>query len=71
MVNAAFARFVPDRARVASGRHGAGLVASLAAGALFHRWVETPLSRLMTVRPRPLRFAPIVPPLPLVAWRRV
>jgi peptidoglycan/LPS O-acetylase OafA/YrhL len=71
MVNAAFARFVPAEPEWQLGGMVLAWCASLVAGALFHRWVETPLSRLMTVRPRPLRFAPIVPPLPLVAWRRV
>jgi len=42
-------------------------LASLAAGALFHRWVETPLSRLLTVRRGPLRFSPIVPAPSIVA----
>lgn len=71
MVNAAFARFVPAEPEWQLGGMVLAWCASLAAGALFHRWVETPLSRLMTVRPRPLRFAPIVPPTPVVAWRRI
>ena len=61
MVNATFARFVPDQPLLQAGGMVLAWLASLAAGALFHRWVETPLSRLLTVRPRPLRFAPIAP----------
>jgi peptidoglycan/LPS O-acetylase OafA/YrhL len=50
VVNAAFTRFVPEDAWL----QGAGVlcawVASVAAGAVFFRWVEAPLSRLLLTR---------------------
>jgi peptidoglycan/LPS O-acetylase OafA/YrhL len=78
MVNAAFARFVPDAPLLQAGGMVLAWLASLATGALFHRWVESPLSRLLAFPLRPLapraarlpRFVPIVPAQPVVAWRR-
>ena len=53
VVNAAFTRFVPDDAYL----QGVGVLyawaASVAAGAVFFRWVEAPLSRLLMMRAKP------------------
>jgi peptidoglycan/LPS O-acetylase OafA/YrhL len=53
VVNAAFTRFVPEDAYL----QGAGVLcawaASVAAGAVFFRWVEAPLSRLLMMRAKP------------------
>jgi peptidoglycan/LPS O-acetylase OafA/YrhL len=53
VVNAAFTRFVPDDAYL----QGAGVVwawaASVAAGAVFHHWVEAPLGRFLAGLAKP------------------
>ncbi|MEM4988168.1 acyltransferase [Collimonas sp. H4R21] len=58
VVNAAFAKFVPARPLLQAGGMVLAWAASLAAGALFYRWVEIPLSRLSSRAPEqgsPLR----------------
>jgi len=58
VVNAAFAKFVPARPLLQAGGMALAWAASLAAGALFYRWVEIPLSRLLSRSPEkgaPLR----------------
>jgi peptidoglycan/LPS O-acetylase OafA/YrhL len=54
VVNAAFTRFVPDDAYL----QGAGVVwawtASVAAGAVFHHWVEAPLGRFLAGLAKPV-----------------
>ncbi|MFL6711204.1 MAG: acyltransferase family protein [Massilia sp.] len=78
MVNAAFSRFVPAEPELQVAGMALAWLASLGAGALFHRWVETPLGRLFNTPLRPispqaarlLRFVPIVPAQPFVVWRR-
>lgn len=54
VVNAAFTRFVPDDAYL----QGAGVVwawvASVASGAVFHHWVEVPLSRFLAGLAKPV-----------------
>jgi peptidoglycan/LPS O-acetylase OafA/YrhL len=56
VVNAAFTRFVPDDAYL----QGAGVVwawaASVAAGAVFHHWVEAPLGRFLAGLAKPAMF---------------
>ncbi|KQV51647.1 GTP cyclohydrolase [Massilia sp. Root335] len=58
VVNAAFTRFVPDDAYL----QGAGVVwawaASVAAGALFFHWVETPLGRFLSGLAQPAAVRP-------------
>jgi peptidoglycan/LPS O-acetylase OafA/YrhL len=51
VVNAAFAKFVPARPLLQAGGMVLAWAASLAAGALFYRWVEIPLSRLSSRAP--------------------
>jgi peptidoglycan/LPS O-acetylase OafA/YrhL len=46
IVNAAFAKFVPARPLLQAAGMLLAWAASLAAGAIFYRWVEIPLSRL-------------------------
>ncbi|SFB14082.1 Peptidoglycan/LPS O-acetylase OafA/YrhL, contains acyltransferase and SGNH-hydrolase domains [Collimonas sp. OK607] len=46
IVNAAFVKFVPARPLLQAGGMVLAWAASLAAGAIFYRWVEIPLSRL-------------------------
>ncbi|GAA4020636.1 acyltransferase [Actimicrobium antarcticum] len=56
LVNAAFTHFAPPDPLI----QGAGMllawITSLAAGALFHQWVEQPLGRLVTTRRRRRHF---------------
>jgi peptidoglycan/LPS O-acetylase OafA/YrhL len=58
VVNAAFTRFVPDDAYL----QGAGVVwawaASVAAGAVFFHWVETPLGRFLAGLAKPVVVRP-------------
>lgn len=58
VVNAAFTRFVPDDAYL----QGAGVVwawaASVAAGALFFHWIETPLGRFLAGLAKPAVVRP-------------
>jgi peptidoglycan/LPS O-acetylase OafA/YrhL len=58
VVNAAFTRFVPDDAYL----QGAGVVwawaASVAAGAVFFHWVETPLGRFLSGLAQPAAVRP-------------
>nr|WP_307728963.1 acyltransferase [Massilia sp. IC2-477] len=63
VVNAAFARFVPEQAYAQAFGMALAWAASLAAGAAFCRWVETPLGTLLT---RPRRAQPASTAL---AWR--
>jgi peptidoglycan/LPS O-acetylase OafA/YrhL len=65
IVNAVFTHFVPELARLQALGTLTAWLASLAAGAVFCRWVETPLGRLLTgfakpaMRPRlPVKTAP-------------
>jgi peptidoglycan/LPS O-acetylase OafA/YrhL len=53
IVNAAFTRFVPEDACLQGTGVLCAWVASVAAGAVFFRWVEAPLSRLLMTRARP------------------
>ena len=52
IVNAAFARFVPEQPHAQAFGMLVAWVASLAAGAAFHRWVEIPLGRALAQPPR-------------------
>lgn len=52
IVNAAFLRFMPHDAGVQAAGMALAWLASLAAGAVFHRWVEVPLGRAFTPRAR-------------------
>ncbi|VXC77023.1 GTP cyclohydrolase [Massilia sp. 9I] len=63
LVNAAFTRFVPDGAHAQAAGMLLAWIASLAAGAAFCRWVETPLGALFT-RSRQMRSAQAS-----LAWR--
>jgi len=47
VINAAFTRFVSARPELQAAGMVLGWVASLAAGAAFHRWVELPLARAL------------------------
>lgn len=49
LVNAAFFRFAPHEAGVQAAGMALAWLASLGAGAAFHRWVETPLGRVFTL----------------------
>ena len=66
VVNAAFTRFVPEDAVL----QGTGVLlawaASVAAGAVFHGWVEAPLSRMLMSRTKP---APIYARKPSPVYR--
>jgi peptidoglycan/LPS O-acetylase OafA/YrhL len=59
VVNAAFTRFVPDDAYL----QGAGVLwawaASVAAGAVFFHWVETPLGRFLAGLAKPVAVRPV------------
>jgi peptidoglycan/LPS O-acetylase OafA/YrhL len=59
VVNAAFTRFVPDDAYL----QGAGVLwawaASVAAGAVFFHWVETPLGRFLAGLAKPVAARPV------------
>lgn len=73
MFNAAFSRFAPAEPAWHAGGMALAWAASIAMGALFHRWVEIPLARLHAGRPRStvlLRFVPVIPRQPLLLWRR-
>jgi peptidoglycan/LPS O-acetylase OafA/YrhL len=78
LINAAFVRFVPADPVLQAGGMVLAWLASLAAGALFYRWVEAPLGRLLGAAARPitpraaglLRFVPVIPARPLLALRR-
>ena len=78
MVNAAFNRFVTPEPELALAGMALAWCASLTVGALFHRWVEAPLGRLLSTPLRPmapraarlLRFVPVVPAQTFVVWRR-
>lgn len=48
VVNAAFTRFAPSQPEVQLAGVLAAWLASLAAGAAFHRWIEQPLSGLVS-----------------------
>ena len=52
VVNAAFARFVPAEPHLQAIGMLFAWWASLAAGAVFYRWVELPLGRLLSAAPR-------------------
>jgi peptidoglycan/LPS O-acetylase OafA/YrhL len=54
IVNAAFTRFVPELARLQALGTLSAWLASLAAGAVFCRWVEAPLGRLLTGFAKPV-----------------
>jgi peptidoglycan/LPS O-acetylase OafA/YrhL len=58
VVNAAFTRFVSDRAHEQAFGMLLAWIASLAAGAAFYRWVEVPLGRVLTGFTRPARPRP-------------
>jgi len=48
VVNAAFSRFVSEQPHEQAFGMAIAWLASLAAGAAFYRWVETPLGRMLT-----------------------
>ncbi|WP_334188304.1 acyltransferase family protein [Noviherbaspirillum sp.] len=50
VINAAFTQFVPHSAWAQGGGMLLAWFASLVVGALFHRWVEIPLGRLVTLQ---------------------
>ena len=56
VVNAAFTRFVPEDAWLQGTGVLCAWAASVAAGAVFHHWVEAPLSRLLMSRTKPARI---------------
>jgi peptidoglycan/LPS O-acetylase OafA/YrhL len=57
VVNAAFTRFVSDQPHEQALGMLVAWAASLAAGAAFYRWVELPLGRILTSRPKPVLYA--------------
>jgi peptidoglycan/LPS O-acetylase OafA/YrhL len=57
VVNAAFTRFVSDQPHAQALGMLVAWAASLAAGAAFYRWVELPLGRILTSRPKPVLYA--------------
>jgi peptidoglycan/LPS O-acetylase OafA/YrhL len=62
VVNAGFTRFVSDQPHEQAFGMLIAWIASLAAGAAFYRWVETPLGRMLTTRtqsatPRPFMIS--------------
>lgn len=63
VVNAAFARFVPEQAHAQAVGMLVAWAASLAVGSAFCRWVEAPLGK-MFMRPRQAQPAPVS-----LAWR--
>lgn len=54
LVNAAFTRFVPEQPYAQSLGMGFAWIASLIAGAVFFRWVETPLGQMLALSAQPM-----------------
>lgn len=54
VVNAAFTRFVPEQPYAQSIGMCVAWMASIAAGAVFFRWVEAPLGRMLALSARPI-----------------
>jgi peptidoglycan/LPS O-acetylase OafA/YrhL len=57
VVNAAFTRFVADQPHAQALGMLVAWAASLAAGAVFYRWVEVPLGRILASRPKRVLYS--------------
>jgi len=61
VVNAAFTRFVPEQPYAQSLGMGVAWLASLIAGAVFFRWVETPLGQMLALSAHPMPIQRLSP----------
>jgi peptidoglycan/LPS O-acetylase OafA/YrhL len=59
IVNAVFTHFAPAQPYVQSAGMFIAWIASLCAGAVFFRWIETPLGRMLALSAKPVSMPPL------------